>query len=223
MAGRSTAFVRAIAAQIPWLEEYTSPDAALSACCRACEAALECRAIVHAIGADTELRGVLADQFAGIDTKIDEVLETLAFGQNLQNYPLPDQVVSKLRAGHPVEVAQRISAVLTQVLEGLQNVRRFEADLAGFGALDLNSWLGANADGDLRSFATALMERAEASADNVDELVPWFLYCKFRSFRQAISVQTGRRFRWKPTGRFGPKRHPVADGFWSRLWRTAAA
>src|SRR5437763_8354897 len=44
--------------------------------------------------------------------------------------------------------------------------------------------------------------------------------CKFRSFRQAISVQTGRRFRWKPTGRFGPKRHPVADWFWSRLWRT---
>jgi hypothetical protein len=33
--------------------------------------------------------------------------------------------------------------------------------------------------------------------------------CKFRSFRQAISVQTGRRFRWKPTGRFGPKRHPA--------------
>src|SRR5947199_8274074 len=27
--------------------------------------------------------------------------------------------------------------------------------------------------------------------------------CKFRSFRQAISVQTGRRFRWKPTGRWG--------------------
>jgi hypothetical protein len=37
--------------------------------------------------------------------------------------------------------------------------------------------------------------------------------CKFRSFRQAISVRTGRRFRWKPTGHFGPKRHPVARGF----------
>jgi hypothetical protein len=35
--------------------------------------------------------------------------------------------------------------------------------------------------------------------------------------------QTGRRFRWQPTGRFGPKRHPLPDGFWSRLWRTAAA
>src|ERR1700739_3491200 len=40
-----------------------------------------------------------------------------------------------------------------------------------------------------------------------------------------------RRFRFKPAGgfggnpqgRFGPKRPPVADGFWSRLWRTAAA
>ena len=47
--------------------------------------------------------------------------------------------------------------------------------------------------------------------------------CKFRSFRQAISVQIGRRFRLKPTGRFGPKRHPVAAGFRCRLWRTAAA
>ena len=46
--------------------------------------------------------------------------------------------------------------------------------------------------------------------------------CKFRSFRQAISVQTGRRFRLKPTGCFGPKRHPVAEGFRGRLWRTAA-
>ena len=48
-------------------------------------------------------------------------------------------------------------------------------------------------------------------------------HCKFRSFRQAISVQTGRRFRLKPTGRFGPKRHPVVEGFRCRLWRTAAA
>jgi len=47
--------------------------------------------------------------------------------------------------------------------------------------------------------------------------------CKFRSFRQAISVQTGRRFRVKPTGRFGPKGHAVAEWFRCRLWRTAAA
>src|SRR5712671_5853868 len=49
------------------------------------------------------------------------------------------------------------------------------------------------------------------------------LACKFRSFRQAISVQTGRRFRVKPTGRFGPKGHAVAEWFRCRLWRTAAA
>ncbi len=29
-------------------------------------------------------------------------------------------------------------------------------------------------------------------------IVGWSMACKFRSFRQAISVQTGRRFRWKP-------------------------
>jgi hypothetical protein len=33
--------------------------------------------------------------------------------------------------------------------------------------------------------------------------------CKFRSFRHAISAESGTRFRLKPTGRFGPKRHPV--------------
>jgi hypothetical protein len=34
--------------------------------------------------------------------------------------------------------------------------------------------------------------------------------CKFRSFRQAISVQTGRRFRFKPAGGFGGNRQAVS-------------
>jgi hypothetical protein len=46
--------------------------------------------------------------------------------------------------------------------------------------------------------------------------------CKFRSFRQAISAESGRRFRLKPTGRFGPKRHPIPKAFGRRLQRTAA-
>jgi transcription elongation GreA/GreB family factor len=184
----ATAFARAIVAQIPWLEENALPDAPLAAFCQACEAALERRTIVRAIDDDAEVQGVLGNHFAGIDTKIGEVLETLVFGQNLQNYPLPDQVVSKLRAGHPVDVAQQISAVLSQVLEGLQNARRFEADLAAFGAFDLNSWLGTRADGDLRSFATALIERAEASADKVDELVPWSLYLARRKEAQELGL-----------------------------------
>jgi hypothetical protein len=172
----ATEFARAIATQMPWLEENALPDAALTTCCQACEAALERRTIVLAIDADTELRGVLGDHFAGIDTKIHEVEETLAFGRSFQNYSLPDRVVSKLTAGHPVDVARRISSVLGQVLEGLQNVRRFEADLAAFGEFDLKSWVGASADQALRSFATALMERAEAAADKIDELGPWSLY-----------------------------------------------
>jgi hypothetical protein len=40
----------------------------------------------------------------------------------------------------------------------------------------------------------------------------WPSGCKFRSFRQAISAESGRRFRLKPTGRFGPKRHPISGG-----------
>ena len=93
------------------------PDAPLTACCRACEAALERRTIVRAIDDDAELRGFLGNDFAGIDSKIGEVLETLAFGRDLENYLLRDQVISKLRAGHPVDVAQRVSAALAEVLD----------------------------------------------------------------------------------------------------------
>jgi hypothetical protein len=39
-------------------------------------------------------------------------------------------------------------------------------------------------------------------------MLPASQACKFRSFRQAISAESGSRFRLKPTGRFGPKRHP---------------
>jgi len=46
--------------------------------------------------------------------------------------------------------------------------------------------------------------------------------CKFRSFRQAISVQSGRLFRSKPAVCFGPKRHPFPKAFRSRPQRTVA-
>jgi hypothetical protein len=41
------------------------------------------------------------------------------------------------------------------------------------------------------------------------EVLPTTL-CKFRSFRQAISVQTDRRFRFKPAGSFGGNRQAVS-------------
>jgi hypothetical protein len=37
--------------------------------------------------------------------------------------------------------------------------------------------------------------------------------CKFRSFRQAISVQSGTRFRLNPARRYGPKRGPPEKRF----------
>src|ERR1700730_2901143 len=49
----------------------------------------------------------------------------------------------------------------------------------------------------------------------------WIMWT-FRSFRQAISVQSGRLFRSKPAGCFGPKRHPLPKALGRRLQRTAA-
>ena len=117
--------VSAIQAQVPWLEANALPEAALADSRRACEAALERRDILRAIDGDGELKRLIGNHFAGIDTRIDEVLESLSFGQSLERYRLPDQIVSNLKADHPLEAAQRIATVLTQVLEGLQKVRAF--------------------------------------------------------------------------------------------------
>ncbi|MGC2525892.1 MAG: DUF4011 domain-containing protein [Stellaceae bacterium] len=182
------AFVKALEAQSSWLESDVLPDAALSTCGRACEAALERRNIATTIDKNGEVRSLLGNLYSGIDTHISEVLDVISFAQNFADYPFPDQIISKLKAEHPVEAAGRISAVLSSVLEGLQKVREFEAELTAFGEFDLDRWVGVSVGGDLRSFATAFADRLTASADKVDELVPWSLYLARRKEAQELGL-----------------------------------
>jgi hypothetical protein len=166
----------AIDAQFAWLEPNFLPDAPLADCRCACEAALERRNILHAIEADVELKTLLGEHFRGIDTDTSAASAALTFGMNLGHCKLPDQIVAKLKANHPLEAAERIAAALTQILGGLQKVEAFTADLSAFGRFDLDIWVGAAADGDLGSFAAALRDRMEASPGRIDEIVPWSLY-----------------------------------------------
>jgi hypothetical protein len=182
-------FLATIETQLPWLEHNVLPDAPLRICCLACEAVLERRAALDAIDNDAEIRRVLGDHFAGIDTKTDEVLKTLAFVQNFENYPLPDQVILKLREGNPVEIARRVSVVLAQLLEGLQKIQRFEAEVGVFGRFELERWARSSLSGDLCSFANALMEQAGTCAGRIDELIPWSLYLARRHEAEELGLR----------------------------------
>ena len=144
--------------------------------------------IATTIDKNGEVRSLLGNLYSGIDTHISEVLDVISFAQNFADYPFPDQIISKLKAEHPVEAAGRISAVLSSVLEGLQKVREFEAELTAFGEFDLDRWVGVSVGGDLRSFATAFADRLTASADKVDELVPWSLYLARRKEAQELGL-----------------------------------
>jgi hypothetical protein len=178
----------AIAKQLPWLEANAMPGATLADCRQGCEAALERRDILQTIDRDTELNTLLGDHFAGIDTRIDAASAALTFGRGLENYPLPDQIIAKLKADHPVETAGRISAALRAVVEGLQRVHALVADLSSFGALDLDGWAGAAPDGDLDAFAVALSERLKLAVGRIDELVPWSLYLARRREVQELGL-----------------------------------
>src|ERR1700730_532448 len=63
---------------------------------------------------------------------------------------------------------------------------------------------------------------AALAAKQATSTIPIVITWTFRSFRQAISVQSGRLFRSKPAGCFGPKRHPLPKALGRRLQRTAA-
>jgi hypothetical protein len=75
---------------------------------------------------------------------------------------------------------------LSTVLEGLQKVHAFVADLSAFGPFDLDGWAGATADGDLGAFALALSERLKVAAERIEELVPWSLYLARRREAQEL-------------------------------------
>jgi hypothetical protein len=185
----SSLLAQAIATGLPWIDANALPHSTLPRFRHGCEAALERRSILETIGTDGELKALLGEDFAGIDTKIESALAALAFGKDLERYELPDQVVAQLKADHPLEVAGRISAVLAKVLEGLKRVKGFGAELSAFGAFELDTWVGIPADGDLGRFATALGERMQGGADRVDDLLPWSLYLSRRREAQELGLE----------------------------------
>jgi very-short-patch-repair endonuclease len=188
-AQRTARLAAAIEAQLPWLEANALPDVRLTMCRQACEAAIERRGVLQVIDSDREIKGLLGEHFAGIETDVCTALATVAFGRDLERYRLPDQIVEKLKTDHPLEAAERIFAALPAVLKGLQKVDAFTADLSAFGTFDLETWVGAAPNGDLASFAAALRKRAEAAAERVDELVSWSLYLARRREAKELGLE----------------------------------
>ena len=185
----ATLLADAIEVPLPWLKANALLDASLTNCLRACEAALERRDILETIDSDAELKALLGEHFKAIETDIDMALAALAFGKDLERYELPGQVLKKLKEDNPLEAAERVSAVLTEVLEGLQKVQVFTGDLSAFGTFDFDTWVGAAANGDLTSFALTFRERMQASADRIDDLVPWSLYLARRREAQELGLE----------------------------------
>ena len=169
-------FVETVEAQIGWIEAEVPVGVDLPTCMRACEAALERRSIAAAVDANQDVRSLLGEDFAGVETNVTAVQAALSFGQSIDECGFAPPVRARLRSSHPIEAASVLGPALEQVVSGLRNVLDLGERLGAFGEFSLEIWVGLSPEGDLLGFAAALRDEIEAAAEDAGLLIPWSLY-----------------------------------------------
>jgi very-short-patch-repair endonuclease len=181
-------FVATLQLQAGWIETELPVGVDLSASIRACEAALERRRISDAVDADQDVRSLLGNDFAGVETNVGAVQAALTFGQSMDDYGLTAPVKARLRSGNPVEVGNLLGSALEHVVLGLRNVAGLEAELGAFGEFSLETWVGISPAGDLLQFAAALREGVRRAAEDTGLLIPWSLYVARRKEAEELGL-----------------------------------
>ena len=115
-------FVTATELQAGWLQGEVNSGVDFPTCVRACAAAVERGKIAVALEEDDNVKSLLGEDFAGIDTDITAALAALSFGESIDNYGLGAPLKARLRSGHPLEVAKLVVPALERVSTGLRNV-----------------------------------------------------------------------------------------------------
>ena len=181
-------FVATMQLQAGWIETELPVGVDLSACIRGCEAALERRRISDSVDANQDVRSLLGDDFAGVETNVGAVQAALAFGQSIDDYGLAAPVKARLRSSNPAEVGNLLGSALERIVLGLRNVSGLEAELGAFGELSLETWVGVSPSGDLLEFAAALREGVRAAVEDAGILIPWSLYVARRKEAEELGL-----------------------------------
>jgi transcription elongation GreA/GreB family factor/very-short-patch-repair endonuclease len=188
---RTQEFAKALENRFEWLELGARTEATFNQVVTGCDAALERSALKSLIKTNSRAMVLLGDLYMGVDTDCSTAVEALSFGQRIDGLNLWPQIKYKLRTEHPIETAHTLVAALGNVHVGLQHVEDLSSTLSQFGKFEIDTWVGAPADGDLGLFASALHEAVQKAAQNQHLLIPWSLYL---TRREEASEQTLTEF-----------------------------
>lgn len=173
---RAYELAQELEARFDWLERETLSQANFPQIVAGCDAAIERSSLKDQIQSNERVKALVGDLYRGVDTDCTAINEVISFGRNIDNLNLSPQIKFKLRSENPIDACNALVSALTPVHEGLQQIEKFNHDLAGFGKFNIDAWVGAQADEELVSYVTALHDAIQKAIQDKNLLIPWSLY-----------------------------------------------
>ena len=181
-------FIREMNPIIDFIKNAARDESLYADFVMSCEAALERRELELEISRNTEVKNLLGDFFAGVNTDIADAFDVLKFGQSIDQLNLFPFIQEALRSKHPIEIAKEIKTAFENIDAGLVALAKFEADLKSFGSFDQTTWLGVKIEDDLSVFAQSLYKRLDGAIQDAHLLIPWSLYVARRKEADQIGL-----------------------------------
>ena len=182
-------FIDTLTDQQIWLQAEVPNQAPFAACILACEAATERREIATSVNGNNEVKSLLGDRFAHVNTDVGAALAALSFGQGIDHLNLAAAIKSKLRSTHPIETAKMIISALEPVQVGFIQVSDFEMQLRSLGEFDLAAWVGLRAEDNLVDFAKGFRDKLHKVIKSCELLIPWSIYVARRGEANALGLR----------------------------------
>lgn len=140
----------------------------------------EARLILARFAESPDVRWVLGDLFSGVETDLDGLATTHAWGTAVCALELPSAVRRKLlseAAEEALEVARRL---FRRIDEGCREARAAMEELASFGTFSWDDWQASVRRHSGKDFPEEIVARLCTPAGNPDSVLPWSKYLSLR-------------------------------------------
>lgn len=140
----------------------------------------EAMSILSHLSESPEVRRILGDHFSGIDTDLEGLAATHAWGAQIATLGLPSEVRRHLLSFKADEALATATRLFHRIDEGCKKARKFLEALSSFGSFSWNDWQDPSRRFSGQDFPEEIMARLNAPAGNPGSVLPWSKYLSLR-------------------------------------------
>lgn len=155
--------------------------------------ALEGRLVLDSLTRDIEqdcrAQALLKERFAGLETALPPLMNTLAWGQFVTRQPLPQSIARRLLSAETHSVLPHVKEASLVLHQAWQFVETFSNRMQELGDFHWKQWNAASMCEDPELTTKLIRARANLALANLDGLLPWSQYLYTRQALEELGLR----------------------------------